>query len=396
MPLLGFLVTLGAGLPVAWQLGDRLPERATRVDVGAGWVIFWPFGVDLYPRWVGGRALLRGRNPYGPEVEAEIHQAVYGRPRLPEEPQFGFYYPAYIVALVGPLLPLPLEAAVRVWGGVNLALLLALSLTVAWAAWPRPPPLSLGVVFFSLGLFWPAVLSVVVGQYGLAVVGLGALAWGLLRAGRDAPAGAVLALAAVKPSVSFLPVLFLLGWAAARRRFGVAAGFGACLAVLTLLTSLPAGWWVGDFLAAIARYEVNVGPSFVTWKPAHAFTLPAILGLLGAGWLLVRSAGQILRPGDFPWAGLVGTLLLNLLLTPHVGIFDLVALLIPLGWLLSRWAGSAPGLILWLGLVWFPAVLVLGLRVDSWWVWAVYPALVAGAMLAEVYRQALWPLKKAR
>ncbi|MER3396982.1 MAG: hypothetical protein C4316_00340 [Chloroflexota bacterium] len=396
MPLLGFLVALGAGLPVAWQLGDSLPERAVRVEVGTGWAVFWPFGVDLYPRWVGGRALLRGQNPYSPEVEAEIHQAVYGRPRLPEEPQFGFYYPVYIVVLVGPLLPLPLEVAVRVWGGVNLALLLTLSLTVAWAASSRPPPLILGVVFFSLGLFWPAVLGISVGQYGLAVVSLGALAWGLLRSGRDVPAGAVLALATVKPSISFLPILFVLCWAAARRRFGVVAGFGACLAGLTLLSSLPAGWWVDDFLTAIGGYQVNVGPSFVTWKPAHAFTFPAVLGLLVAGWLLVRSTGEILRSEGLPWAGLVGVLLLNLLLTPHVGIFDLVALLIPLGWLLSRWAGSAPGLVLWLGCVWFPAVLVLGLRADGWWVWAVYPGLVAWAALAEVYRQSLWPLKKAR
>ncbi len=393
VPLLVFAGAFLAALPIAWQLAGRLPARAHRFEAGGGEVILWPFGVDLYPRWVGGRALLRGENPYGPEVEAEIHQAVYGRPRRPEEPQFGFYYPAYIVALVGPLLPLPLGAAVRVWGALNLAALLTLGVMTVWQVSPRPPPLIFGLAFLSLCLFWPAFLTIVVGQYALAVLGLGALAWALLRAGREVPAGAVLALAAIKPSVSFLPILGVLGWAALRGRLGVPAGFAACLGGLVLATSLPAGWWVADFVGALSGYQAAVGPAFVTWKPADALGLPAVLGLLGAGWLLVRSVREAFRSGDFPWAGIIGATVLNLLLTPHVGIFDLAVLLVPLGWLLGRWAGSLPGFLLWLGLTWFPAVLGFGLGADGRWVWAAYPPAVAGAVLAEVYRKS-WPLGK--
>jgi hypothetical protein len=392
-PLLVFAAALIVALPVAPHLGRHLPDRTLRIEAGNGWVILWPFGVDLYPRWVGGRALLRGQNPYGPEVETETHLTVYGRPRRPEEPQFGFYYPAYIVAVVGPVLPLPLDTAVRVWGALNLAILLTLGIMTVWQVSPRPPPVLFGLAFLSLSLFWPGFLTIIVGQYGLAVLGLGALAWTLLRAGRDLPAGAVLALATVKPSVSFLPIVVVLGWAAARRRLGIIWGFGGCLAGLVLLTSLPAGWWLVDFIDGLLGYQANVGPSFVTWKPADALGLPAVLGVLGAGWLLVRAVPGILRSGDFPWAGVIGALVLNLLLTPHVGIFDLVALLVPLGWLLGRWAGSAPGFVLWLGLVWLPVVLALGLRADGWWVWATCPPAVSGAVLAEVYRKS-WPLGK--
>ncbi len=320
-PLLVFAAAFIVALPVAPHLGRNLPDRAVRLEAGSGWVILWPFGVDLYPRWVGGRALLRGQNPYDPETEAETHLAVYGRPRRPEEPRFGFYYPAYIVALVGPLLSLPLDTAVRVWGATNLATLFTLGLVIAWRVSPRPPPISFGLAFLSLSLFWPGFLTVIVGQYGLAVVGLGALGWALLRARQDIPAGVVLALATVKPSVSFLPIIVVLAWAAARRRFGVIAGFAACLGGLVLLTGLLVGWWIDDFITALLGYQVDVGPSFVTWKPASVLSLPPLLGVAGAGWLLVRSVPDILRSEDFPWAGLIGALLLNLLLTPHVGTF---------------------------------------------------------------------------
>lgn len=394
-PLLVFVGAFIVALPVAWHLGRNLPDRAVRLETGGGPAILWPFGVDLYPRWVGGRALLRGENPYGPGTEAETHLAVYGRPRRPEEPRFGFYYPAYVVALVGPLLPLPLEAAARVWGAVNLAVLLTLGLVIAWRVSPRPPPVTFGLGLLSLSLFWPGVLNATVGQYGLVTVGLGALGWGLLRSNRDIPAGAVLALATIKPSVSFLPIGLVLGWAAARRRFGVLAGFGVCLAGLVVATSIPAGWWVADFILGLPGYQVDVGSAFVTWKPADGLTLPAALGLLGSGWLLVRSVREVLRTDDIPGVGLSGALVLNLLLTPHVGIFDLVGLLIPLGWLLGRWAGSALAFTLWLGLVWFPLLLGIGFRADGRWVWATWPVLVIGAVLAEIYLDSRRPVAKA-
>jgi hypothetical protein len=63
---------------------------------------------DLYPRWLGARELLlRGRNPYSPEMTREIQRGYYGRPldpRLPGDPkdQQGFAYPVYVVFLLAP------------------------------------------------------------------------------------------------------------------------------------------------------------------------------------------------------------------------------------------------------------------------------------------------------
>src|SRR5207245_6893020 len=68
---------------------------------------------DLYPRWLGARELLlRGRNPYSPEVTIEIQQGYYGRPLEASRPydpkdQQGFVYPVYVVLLLAPLIGLP-------------------------------------------------------------------------------------------------------------------------------------------------------------------------------------------------------------------------------------------------------------------------------------------------
>ena len=67
---------------------------------------------DLYPRWLGARELLlHGRNPYSPEITAEIQKGYYGRvldASRPDEPrdQQGFAYPVYAIFLLAPVLGL--------------------------------------------------------------------------------------------------------------------------------------------------------------------------------------------------------------------------------------------------------------------------------------------------
>src|ERR1700678_1115872 len=65
---------------------------------------------DLYPRWLGTQELLlRGRNPYGPEVSHEIQKAFYGHAVSQDYSQPGrkvdeqrFAYPLYVVFLLAP------------------------------------------------------------------------------------------------------------------------------------------------------------------------------------------------------------------------------------------------------------------------------------------------------
>ena len=85
---------------------------------------------DLYPRWLGARELLlRGRNPYSPEVTAEIQRGYYGRvldPSNPNDPKDleGFAYPVYVVFLLAPTVHMDFAAGRLLW------LLLLTGLTV--------------------------------------------------------------------------------------------------------------------------------------------------------------------------------------------------------------------------------------------------------------------------
>ena len=90
---------------------------------------------DLYPRWLGTRELLlRGRNPYGPEVSHEIQMAYYGRIVDQENPGAGhkiideqrFAYPVYVVFLMAPAMYASF-AEVQRWAPAVLALLAGLS-----------------------------------------------------------------------------------------------------------------------------------------------------------------------------------------------------------------------------------------------------------------------------
>src|SRR5437867_3646813 len=68
---------------------------------------------DLYPRWLGARELLlHNRDPYGPEVSADIQKGYWGRaldPRKPNNPvdENRFAYPLYVVFLLAPTIGLP-------------------------------------------------------------------------------------------------------------------------------------------------------------------------------------------------------------------------------------------------------------------------------------------------
>src|SRR5271167_3418832 len=66
---------------------------------------------DLYPRWVGTRELLlRGRNPYSPEVSHEIQMGYYGHTVMQNYLETNhnivdeqrFVYPVYVVFLMAP------------------------------------------------------------------------------------------------------------------------------------------------------------------------------------------------------------------------------------------------------------------------------------------------------
>jgi hypothetical protein len=218
---------------------------------------------DLYPRWLGARELLkRGRNPYSAEITREIQQGYYGRPLDParsDDPkdQQRFAYPVYVVFLLAPTIELPFDA-VQIgfrWLLVGLAVASVL-LWLRVLGWR--PSAATKLIFIVLLLGWlPMVQGIKLQQLSLLVAALLATCGACLAGGWLFCAGGLLALATIKPQLTWPLVLWLLLWASSdwrsRRRF--VFGFG--LVMLLLLGGaelvLP-GWW-RMFIAAIEQYH---------------------------------------------------------------------------------------------------------------------------------------------
>src|ERR1035438_5888999 len=226
-----FLVGLAlAGVASAstWFYMDRILRAQQVADAAAH---SRPRGnlSDLYPRWLGARELLRhGRNPYSAEITREIQQGYYGRtldPGRADDPQDqqGFAYPAYVVFLLAPTVDLSFDGVQKGFRGLLVGL--AVASVLLWLYVLRWKPSSgTALIFMVLMLGWlPMGQGIKLQQLTLLVAGLLAGCGACLAGGWLLLAGGLLALATIKPQLTWPLVLWLLFWASsdwrARRRF---------------------------------------------------------------------------------------------------------------------------------------------------------------------------------
>ncbi len=218
---------------------------------------------DLYPRWLGARELLlHHRNPYSDDFTLEIQKEYYGRaldPARPDDPkdQQAFAYPVYVVFLLAPLIGFSFHS-VHVFfywllAGLTAASVLLWLRIIMW----RLPWLATAIcIMLALGSF-PAVQGIKLQQLTLLVAALLAAAAACATGGYFFCAGALLALATIKPQLAWPLVVWLLAWAASDWRTRRKLLFGFALVSTLLLTGaevvLP-GWW-RMFAAAIGHYR---------------------------------------------------------------------------------------------------------------------------------------------
>lgn len=218
---------------------------------------------DLYPRWLGARELLlHGRNPYSAEITREIQQGYYGRPldpALPNDPKDrqGFAYPAYVVFLLAPTVRLPFDT-VQTWFRWFLVALAAGSILLWRSVLRWKPSVGTAAIFIALMLGWlPMVQGIKLQQLTLLVAGLLAACGACLAGGWLLLAGALLALATIKPQLAWPLVLWLLFWAASdwrsRRRF--IFGFGLVMLLLVGGSQLLLPGSLRMFVEAIRQYH---------------------------------------------------------------------------------------------------------------------------------------------
>jgi hypothetical protein len=230
---------------------------------------------DLYPRWLGARELLlRGRNPYSAEITREIQEGYYGRkidPTRPDDPkdEQGFAYPPYVVFLLAPTVDLPFEVVQK--GFRWLLIALAGATVLLWLYVLRwKPSRGTALIFIVLMLGWlPMVQGIKLQQLSLLVAGLLAACGACLAGGWLLVAGGLLALATIKPQLTWPLVLWLLVWASSnwreRRRF--VFGFGIVMLLLLGGAQLVLPGWLRMFADAIAQYHrYTQNQSVLVWS----------------------------------------------------------------------------------------------------------------------------------
>jgi len=348
---------------------------------------------DLYPRWLGARELLlHGRNPYTPEITREIQQGYYGRvldASRPEDPkdQQGFAYPVYVVFLLAPTVKLPFE---EVHAGFKWLLAgLAVASVLLWTRvlrWKLSTAESAMLVILALG-WLPMVQGIKLQQLSLLVAGLIAVTGACLTGGWLLVAGAVLALATVKPQLAWPMAAWLMLWVVSdwkmRRRFL----FGS-LAVIILLfggAELILPGWLPMFIAGLGRYhQYTQNQSVLLWMFGGVFgRIVEVLSIVICARLIWRvrheSAGSILFGRAL---GLV--LALTVLIVPMFAPYNQV-LLLPAIFALAQRATSSEPILPAFRLAGMAGVLVLV------WPWIASLALtLAYPWLTPDLRQRVW------
>jgi hypothetical protein len=258
---------------------------------------------DLFPRWLGARAMLAGENPYGASFTSELHRLYYGydMSRETEVALFRniceFFYPPFALLPLLPLLPLPFEIARWVATvGLSLAVMGACGLWCRLTgARPSRAKLVAGAAFALT--FFPSLDLILLQQLaGLVFVYLVGAYFFAFR-GRFVTAGMLLALALIKPQAAVLPAASLVFWSLWRReRWPLLFAFVTTAAAEMVLAEALVPSWFGQFVEATRRYqEYNV---IGFWLPGLLFgsniagaALAAVPFLALLSWMWIRCRG---------------------------------------------------------------------------------------------------------
>jgi hypothetical protein len=292
---------------------------------------------DLYPRWLGARELLlRGRDPYSPELTREIQTGFYGRrldPRNGTDPtaQESFVYPVYVVFLMAPTITLPFDVAARIFRWLLLAAI-AFSVPLWMHAVNFRPRRLVLVSGILLALSSYAAVEEYF-QQNLAALVLLFLAGAAAAAVRKwlVLSGFLLALCTAKPDTTGLVVLWFLLWALSdwKQCSSLAWSFAGSLMALVVAGEIVSPHWIGRFLAEVRRYPTyGTDPSILSaLLPSWLATLATAILLSTMLWVWWKSRHSPAGLEDFGWA-LAWTAAVTLMVIPKLAAYNQL-LLIP-------------------------------------------------------------------
>lgn len=291
-----------------------------------------------------------------------------------EELKYPYPYAPFIAVLMSPLAGVDPVVVWAIWDLINLV-------CMAWGLWYLLSTLALArntrLVLLLGGLTsFPFIVNLEQGQSsGVIMLAMG-LGVGLLKRGRDLPAGMSLGLLALK--VQWLPFLVLaLAW---KRRWRALAGMTLTWCALMGVTALVSGLgWVPGYVDMLGRAQRYARELLLDPWYSHSLTggLTALIGrgtddvvrvanlaaLVGAGALLLWVWRGRWEPGEGRWDGAMSlTVLAAMLTNPQLNTHDLCLLALPgalglayLGKVVSGEGRRA--VLMWCGVLWAGYVL---------------------------------------
>lgn len=222
---------------------------------------------DLYPRWYGSRELLlHHRDPYNTSVTREIQVWAHGHPSESDPENAAkdgdrFAYPVYIAFVLAPTVGLQFPQVVRLFRFLCPLLICgSVPLWLYMLRW-RCSRWTLGsLILLCLGSF-PALECIYLQQPVLLAILFMAAAGACLTSGRLGWAGALFALATIKPQLTALLVPWLLLWACSdwpsRKR--LVWGFGSTLLLLLGFSQYLVPGWIIEFVDGLRAYQRYTG-----------------------------------------------------------------------------------------------------------------------------------------
>ena len=262
---------------------------------------------DFYPSWYATRELLlHHRDPYGAGVNRELQIAFYGKeldPSRPEErkDQQRFVYPMYFVFFVAPTAWTPFQTVRTIlWWFLAACAALNLALWLRFLRIRLSLP-ALAALFAVVLSSIPVVQNLSILQPLLVAACFLAGAAVAVASGRLFVAGALLAVATIKPQVCLLPLIWFGLWVGSdwKRRRGLLWGFAAALSALVLASEWLLPGWLLRYPGVLRDYaEYTRTTSFLgLLLPPMVQWLVTVLELAAAAIFCWRVRRQ---PADSP------------------------------------------------------------------------------------------------
>ncbi len=349
------------------------------------------------------RAIEAGDNLYA-------HALAFGRsPSLEEFLTWevaAYPYPPLVAVLARPLTRMQPEVALKLWSGVNLALVVASAVVAVRAFTSLGFPRSVTRLLFILTLFFvhcPTQIDLLLVQFDILVLFLLLFTYLLYRLGYENGAGVPLAFAiAIKPTVGAMLLFF--AWKSRWRILVIAV---VTVAALTALGFCVVGWarlpdylevtrlWGGGAIAvlpvnqSVKGFVLRAFTSNIYIRPLYvvpwlARAIPIVVGLLAiCGWLvsISRSDNREELTNGLEYGLTLTTLML---LSPFVSDLHFVWVLMPLSALLLAMTDDLRGMkTLLLLAISFLLALYLGYPAVQDKSYAGFEALLYGGELVE-------------